>query len=61
MKATKAPSTKEAREERWKACAKYIRRTSTLSEARELAKRDGVQFNTSVWITALGKILSENI
>lgn len=46
------------KEERWKICQKYIRLTKTLPDAQALAAKDGVQFNTSVWITAYGKMLA---
>lgn len=49
--------TKEERADRWATCAKYIRRTRTLPEAMSAAHADGVSFDTSVWISAFGKVL----
>jgi hypothetical protein len=50
--------THEERAERWAKCQYYIRRTETLSEAKKLAKRNGFAADTSVWVTALSKMLS---
>ena len=51
--------TKQERQERWDRCTKYILRYSTLTAARKAAARDGFKTSTSVWITALSKILGE--
>ena len=48
---------KKARQERWEKCIKYIACYGSLPEAMAAAKRDGVSCDTSVWITALGKML----
>jgi hypothetical protein len=42
---------------RWKECAVYIRRAKDLPDAKRLAALDGKTFNTSVWLTAFGKML----
>ncbi len=43
--------------QRWAQCQKYLRRAGSLPGARSLAAADGFSCNTSVWITALGKVL----
>jgi hypothetical protein len=43
---------------RWQECAAYIRRARDLDHAKALAALEGKAFNTSVWITAFGKMLA---
>ena len=49
---------RQQKAENWAVCQSYIRRTNTLPEAKTLAAKEGVIFNTSVWITAFGKLLN---
>jgi len=49
--------TKEERQERWDKCTKYLRQYATLDGAQAAAHADGVSFDTSVWITAMDKML----
>ncbi len=42
-------------------CVEYLRRAGTLPEAMQLAKKDGFSQNTSVWLGALGEMLSARI
>ena len=53
--------TKAERQQRWDICTKYLKRHPTLDAARKAAAKDGVSFNTSVWITALSKILQNDV
>lgn len=57
---TKKPLiTKTQREERWRTCARYIAQGGDIPSGQLLVKKDGVSFNTSVWISALGKLLEQ--
>ena len=47
----------QSKQFRWEECAKYIRRARDMDHAKELAALDHKHFNTSVWVTAFGKIL----
>lgn len=49
--------TKAERKARWDICMKYLRTRGNLPDAMRAAKRDGISYDTSVWITALGKLL----
>jgi len=49
--------TPKQRQERWEKCIGYMSRYGSLPEAMAAAKKDGVSFNTSVWLSALGKML----
>jgi hypothetical protein len=49
--------SKQEREDRRKKCEEYLRRAGSLPAAMALARRDGFSQNTSVWISALGKML----
>lgn len=51
--------TPKMRRERWRVCADYIARAGSIPAAMKLAKKDGKSFNTSVWISALGKMLEK--
>lgn len=35
----------------------YLRNNATMPDAMAAARRDGISFDTSVWITSLGKVL----
>lgn len=50
-------ATKAEREERWRRCEEYMKRAGSLPAAVELARKDGFSQNTSVWISAIGKML----
>lgn len=53
-------TTKKYREERMWKCQAYLREAGSLKAAQKLAKKqEGFSANTSVWITALGKMLVE--
>lgn len=54
----KRPGRRKLQEERWETCARYIRMTKSLPAAQKRAARDGISYNTSVWITAFGKMLA---
>ncbi len=43
---------------RWRECAEYIKRGKDLDDAKRLAALDHKAWNTSVWITAFGKMLA---
>lgn len=45
------------REERWTVCMSYLRRCGSIPAAQKAAKQDGKSFDTSVWVSALGKML----
>lgn len=49
--------TPRMRRERWRVCEEYLRKHGDLPTAMAAAKKDGKAFNTSVWISALGKML----
>lgn len=50
--------TPERRAERWREAAAFLRRAGSLPAARRLAASERHPgFDTSVWITALGKML----
>jgi len=50
--------SREERKERWRRCAEYIREAGNLPDAQALARmRDHYRQNTSVWITALSKLI----
>lgn len=49
--------TKEYRQERWDRCMKYLRENRDLPTAMKAAHVDGFSADTSVWITALSKML----
>lgn len=51
--------TKEGQEARWEKCIGYLEKTSDMPAAMKAAARDGVYHNTSVWITALSKMLGQ--
>jgi hypothetical protein len=51
--------SKEERAERLRKCMGYLKHNYGLTAAKAAAKRDGVTFSTSVWVTALGKLLME--
>lgn len=51
--------TRKEREERWAKCIKFIERTNTLDAARALASKEGFGADTSVWISAWGKLLEK--
>lgn len=40
-------------------CKEYIRKTRSMPEAQELAKKDRFSANTSVWMSAFGEMLME--
>lgn len=40
-------------------CVGYIRKTQTLPEAQELAKREGFSANFSVWLSAANEMLKD--
>jgi hypothetical protein len=62
MPARRNPNmTKEQRQERWERCAEFLRRAGNLPAARKLAAREGFGANTSVWISALSKILEGKV
>ncbi len=42
---------------RWAKCEHYLRNNRSMPEAQAAAKRDGISYNTSVWITAMSKML----
>jgi hypothetical protein len=44
---------------RRKTCKEYLRAAGSLPAAQELAKRDGVSFNVSVWIGALSEMVGD--
>jgi hypothetical protein len=37
-------------------CMDYLRRAGSLPAARRLAKKDGITYNTSMWIGALSEL-----
>lgn len=51
--------SKAYQRERWRRCADYIARAGDVPAAMRLAKKDGFSANTSVWISALGKLLEQ--
>lgn len=51
--------TKEDQEARWAKCIGYLEKTPDMPVAMKAAARDGFYCNTSVWITALGKMLGQ--
>lgn len=51
--------TKKEREDRRARCIEYLLRYGNLPAARKAAAKDGFTQNTSVWITALSRILAE--
>jgi hypothetical protein len=53
--------TKEERQERWERCADFLRRAGNIPAARKLAAQEGFGANTSVWISALSKILEGKV
>ena len=57
MTKSKPRYTKAEREARWETCIKYLKRCGNLPAAQKVASQEGVSFNTSVWVTALGKML----
>jgi len=50
--------TKKEREDRRARCIKYLLKYGNLPAARKAAAREGFTQNTSVWITALSRILT---
>jgi hypothetical protein len=46
------------RQERWERCAGYLRKAGNLNGARKLARAEGWGANTSVWVSALSKMLA---
>lgn len=56
----KLHTTKTYREQRTAKCMAYLREFGNLPEARRMAnKRESFQANTSAWLTALGRLLSD--
>lgn len=49
--------SKKEQENRWIRCIEYLLRHGSILAARKAANRDGFGASTSVWITALGRIL----
>lgn len=49
--------TKEGQQARREECIGYLARHSDMPAAMKAAARDGISYNTSVWITALSKML----
>lgn len=50
--------SKQEREVRRNRCIEYLLRYGNVPAARKAANRDGFGANTSVWVTALSRILA---
>lgn len=50
---------KKDRQARWGRCEGYLHLAGSLPAAMRLARQDGFAVSTSVWITALVKMLSK--
>jgi hypothetical protein len=51
--------TKAERQARWDKCTRYLLKHGSIPEAQAAAKRDGVSFDFSVWLSALDKMLQQ--
>lgn len=54
-------ATRAQREERWRRCEEYLRRAGSLPAAMAVARKEGFSQNTSVWISACGKMLGRRV